>query len=236
MLRRCLPVLAVALASAVLLGACGLIDSDIADVDLALPEKTFQIDTAQWNLDRADEVVAIACTPGEVPDRCAAAAVQLCEQGECEGACGSAGTCELTLHVVKVRAVDLVSEKPDLAEIQDSVLDVTIDAIRYQVTENSLDVATPPFTLHVGPQTGMAPGDAGVVAIGTIPTVQASTMVARTKVELTSAGKDELTERMGDFRTPFNLLVAGDIVLRAGDPVPSGKLVAQVSVDAHAGL
>jgi len=230
MLRRCL----LALAAAGALGACGLIDPDVADLDLTLPAKTFAIDTAQWNLQRADEVVGVACTPQ--PQICAQAAAQLCEQGECAGACGSAGTCELTLRVAKVRQVDLLTEKPDLAEIQDSVLDVTIDAIRYEVGENSLNVATPPFTLYVGPQTAMTPQDMGVQAIGTIASVPAGTTVARTDVQLTKDGRAALTARMGDFRKPFNIIVGAEIVVRAGEPVPSGKMVATVTVTAHAGL
>jgi hypothetical protein len=214
------------------LGACGLIDPDVTELDLTLPEKTFQIDTEQWNLDRAGDVVGVSCAT--MPDSCATAAENLCEKGECVGACGANDQCELTLRVAKVRAVDLQTEKPDLAEIQDSVLDVTIDAIRYEVTDNTLNIATPPFTLYVAPQTVMTPQ--GADPIGTVPPVAAATTVGRTDVELTGTGRAAVEQRMADFRTPFNIIVGTEIVVRAGEPVPAGKLTAKVTVAAHAGL
>ena len=227
MLRRCLFLV---LAGA--LGACGLIDPDITELDLTLPEKTFSIDTAQWNLESAGEVIGMACTP--TPDPCAIAAAQLCEKDECAGKCGDDGQCELILRVAKVRAVDLQTEKPDLAEIQDSVLDVTIDAIRYEVSDNTLNIATPPFTLYVAPQTVMTPQ--GADPVGTVAPVAAATTVGRTDVELTRAGRTAVERRMGDFRTPFNIIVGTEIIVRAGEPVPAGKLTAKVTVAAHAGL
>jgi hypothetical protein len=227
MLRCCLFACAV-----VLIGGCGLIDSDIADVDLSLPDKTFSIDADQWPLDEAGQVPGVDCS--SAPQVCAMAAAEACPAGECTGAC-VASKCELTLPVAKWRPVDLGNEKPELASIEEtSPLDVTIDAIRYSVTENSLNVATPPFTLYVAAMTVMTPE--GAEAIGTIPSVPAGTLVGSAAVELTAAGRTALENRMADFRTPFNIIVGAEIVIGPGDTVPSGRITANVTVDAHAGL
>jgi hypothetical protein len=228
MLRCCL----FACAVAVLGGGCGLIDSDIADVDLSLPDKTFSIDADQWPLDEASQVPGVDCSGA--PQVCASAAAEACPEGECSGAC-VAGSCQLTLPVAKWRPVDLGNEKPELASIEEqSPLDVTIDAIRYSVTENSLTVDTPAFTLYVAPMTVMTPE--GAEAIGTIPSVPANTLVSPTEVQLTAAGRAALEARMADFRTPFNIIVGAEIVIGPGDTVPSGRITANVAVEAHAGL
>jgi hypothetical protein len=227
MLRCCLTASLVAL-----IGGCGLIDSDIADVDLSLPDKTFSIDADQWPLDEAGQVPGFDCSAA--PQVCGEIAAEACPDGECTGACVAA-ECELTLKVAKWRPVDLGNEKPELASIEEqSPLDVTIDAIRYAVTENSLTVATPPFTLYVAPSTVMTPE--GAEPIGTIPSVPAGMQVTLTEVELTASGRTALENRMADFRTPFNLIVGASIVVGPGDTLPSGRITAQVSVDAHAGL
>ena len=38
------------------------------------------------------------------------------------------------------------------------------------------------------------------------------------------------------FKTPFNVLLGASIVVRAGDPVPMGKLEAVMYIKGHAGL
>jgi hypothetical protein len=43
-----------------------------------------------------------------------------------------------------------------------------------------------------------------------------------------------LANRMRDYQTPFNLIVGSTVLLRAGDAVPSGRLVADLKVSAHA--
>jgi len=52
--------------------------------------------------------------------------------------------------------------------------------------------------------------------------------------------KDVLKGRLDKFleawQTPFNIIVAADVVVAAGDPVPTGKLDAAVRVNATAGL
>ena len=48
-------------ATAVGLAGCGLIDPDIADIDLSLPEKDVTIDSSQWGLPAEAELPALPC-------------------------------------------------------------------------------------------------------------------------------------------------------------------------------
>src|SRR5262245_5074978 len=134
-------VLAVAIAAS----GCGLIDSDITDFDLSVPSKMFTIDTTQWGLSAVDGFTATSCDGQE--GICAAAAQEACSVGQCFGACNAESkTCDLKVVVGLSSMVNLYSEKPELQTINDQPLvDVAIDAITYTVTENSLNVATPPM-------------------------------------------------------------------------------------------
>lgn len=226
----------IALVLAVPLFGCGLVDPNITNFDLALPNKTFTIDSANWGLMNADQLTSQTCTVS--PDPCAAAAEQACAMGTCIAQCNATSlTCDLTLFVSLFTPVDLLVEKPELATIQDEpVIDVTIDAITYRVMENTLNVATPEMKVYAAPMTVTRAGDPLAREIGTVPAIPAGMTMGETDVVLSPSGKATLAEFMGDFKTPFNIIVGSNLLVQQGDAVPAGKLVVNVGVKAHAGV
>ena len=52
----------------------------------------------------------------------------------------------------------------------------------------------------------------------------------------TPTGKADLVATMNTFKTPFNVLVGSTLFVRAGQPVPMGKLDAVIRIKGHAGL
>ncbi|MCB9563841.1 MAG: hypothetical protein H6708_25890 [Kofleriaceae bacterium] len=227
---------ALAVVGALWLGGagCGLVSSDIDDFDLSIEEKSFTIDTSQWGLTDVDTFVNTDCSA--TPGVCATAAQQACTDGNCFGSCSTTtNTCELHVVVALWDMVVLTEEQPELQTIDDSPLvGVTIDTIEYAVAENSLNVATPPFTLYVSPSTIMSPGDPEAEAVGTIAPVDARTLLPLTPVDITDAGRASLTDYMTNFSTPFNIIVGADLYIRQGDTVPQGRMSAKVKVAAHA--
>lgn len=223
---------AVALAAA----SCGLVDPNITDFNLDLPKKSFTIDSANWSLQNADRLTSQSCTVS--PDPCAAAAEQACAMGTCIAQCNATSlTCDLTLFVGLHTGIDLVTEKPELASINGQPLvDVTIDAITYEVTENTMNVATPEMKVYVAPITVTRPGDPLSREIGAVPAIPAGMTLGETAVVLSPTGKATLAEFMGDYQTPFNIIVGSNLLVGNGDPVPSGRMVVSVSVKAHAGV
>ncbi|MBK9029957.1 MAG: hypothetical protein IPL61_01235 [Myxococcales bacterium] len=221
---------------AVPLAACGLVDSNITNFDLALPEKTFTIDAGDWSLNNADQLVSTQCTVA--PDPCAAAAAQACAMGACIAQCNATSlTCDLTLFVSLYTGVDLLTEKPELSTIQDEpVIDVTIDAITYRVTENSLNTDTPEMKVYAAPMTVTRAGDPLAREIGSVPPIPAGTTLTEAAVVLSPTGKATLAEFMGDFKTPFNIVVGSNLLVQQGDMVPAGRMVVSVAVKAHAGV
>lgn len=219
-------------------GGCGLISSDVTNFDLTLPDKKFTIDASGWNVKQsdADKVLALSCSSDTM---CNSAVQTACPMG-CSGMCDAAKTCDLSLDVSLSQKVDLVTEKPELKSINDEpVIKVTIDSVTYEVTSNSLNVATPTINVYVAPMTVLKPdpSNAQVKLIGTIPPIPPGwTTSGPQMLMFTPTGKADLVNIMSTFKTPFNVLVGSSLLVTSGQPVPMGKLESVVHIKGHAGL
>jgi len=220
---------------AVLASACGLIDSNITDFDLSMPEKTFTVDTASWNLTSDATFPAIDCS--SMAGICSAGISDACgNEALCFGSCDGTN-CQALVLVALSQGVNLLDEKPELAQIQDQPLvSVTVDRIWYEVTENTLNISTPEFTMYVAPEAVMSPGDPQAVAVGTIPAIPAANTRGETDMVFLPGGEQALKDFMKDYKTTFRVIVGGQVELHAGNMVPTGALTATVSVAAHAGI
>lgn len=227
-----------------LVSSCGLIDSDVTNFDLTLPDKAFSVDASGWDVDQmaADTFLNMSCTGSQ--SICSSAATQACPMN-CSGSCSaSTSKCELVLNVSAYKSIDLVMEKPELNQINDQpVIKVQIDSLRYAVNANTLNVATPELGVYVAPVTVMDPKDPMAKKIGIIASVPAGATVASRDMVYTTDGKQILIDTMSTYKNPFNVIVgtgggADDpkLVVKAGDPVPVGKLDAVIQIKAHAGL
>ena len=174
-----------------------------------------------------------------MPTLCGTAAMQACGPDDCSGSCNATtNRCELALEVSLYQPIDLLMEKPELKSINDEpVIKVTIDSVTYEVTTNTLNVATPEMTVYVAPISVMEPSDPLAKPIGTIPPVAANTTILTpAPIMFTAAGRAELITAMSTFKTPFNIIVGSTITIGSGDMVPTGRLDAVVHIKAHAGL
>ncbi len=217
---------------------CGLISSDVANFDLTLPDKNFTVDTASWEISQADADTYLQTSCAAAPTVCNAAAQQACPMN-CAGECNATTeTCDLALEVSLYQPIDLVMEKPELQSINDEpVIKVTVDSVTFEVTGNSLTVDTPAMTLYVAPMSVMDPNDPQARPIGTLAPIPAGTISGTPQqIMFTATGKADLVATMSTYKTPFNVLVGATLFVRAGQPVPTGKLDAVVRIKAHAGL
>lgn len=225
----------VCLSTSLLLASCGLISSDVTNVDVTLHKK-FTIDTGSWQVSQAtaDQYLSQSCESS--PSACDAAVDQFCPMN-CTGTCNADQLCDLSLNISLSQSVNLVMEKPELKAVNDEpVIKVGIDSVTYEVELNDLTIDTPELTVYVGPSTGFRPTDAGVKAIGTISPVASKTTSGPRPLAFTSTGQAELVATMGMFKTPFNIVIGSSIELTAGQALPSGKLKAVVHITGHAGL
>jgi hypothetical protein len=230
----------IALVSFLLLfsSACGLIDPDIADFDLSLPEKDITVDTAQWELADEPTMPAIDCSGG-MAQICSSGISQVCGADTfCFGSCNATSeTCDVTVLLNLWHTFDLAAEKPELQEIEGQPLvSVSITKIAYRVSENTMNVDTPPLDVYVAPQSEMSTGGPQAMKIGRIAAVPAGELVEEGEVDVTEDGKAVLQGFMKNYTTPFNIIVGNEIQMSAGDTMPSGKMTAVVLVSAVAGI
>jgi hypothetical protein len=224
---------------AVGMSGCGLVDSNVTNFDLTLPDKEFTIDASVWQVDQMASMTYLQTSCASMPTLCASAAMQACGQDGCTGACNTTTQkCELSLEVSLYRPIDLITEKPELKSINDEpVIKVTLDSVTYDVPANTLNVATPVMTVYVAPMSVMEPSDPLAKPIGTIASVPAGTTVTTPQpIAFTATGKADLIGMMNNFKTPFNVIVGSTLVVAQGQPVPMGQLDAVVHIKAHAGL
>lgn len=222
-------------AAAVALSGCGLIDSSVTNFDLTLPDKPFSVDASGWQVtqSQADVFLGYPCSSDSV---CMTAADMACPMN-CSGMCGASSTCDLGLDVALYKTIDLVTEKPELKQINDrAVISVQIDSVNYAVTGNTLNVETPEMKVFVAPMSIMDPHDPMAKQIGTIDPVPAGATVASREMTFTADGRASLIATMSSYKNPFNIIVGSQIVMSSGDRVPTGKLDAIVQIKAHAGI
>ncbi len=233
--------LAAAVLGGSLIAGCGLISSDVTNFDLMLPDKKFTIDASGWQVDANKTpfsngtLASVPCS--SMPSGCSMAVAQACAS-DCSATCDTAAnSCMLSLDVSRPLKVDLLTDQPDLKTINDQpVIKVSIDSVTYAVTANSLDVDTPAIDVYVAPISALKPTDPQAKLIGTIPAIQNMTTSDFQALEFTPTGKAALINIMSTFKTPFNVLVASSLVVRAGQMLPTGKLDAVVRIRGHAGL
>ena len=220
-----------------MLSGCGLISSDVTNFDLTLKPKAFTVDTSSWQVSQqaADTFLNTSCQM-TTQNVCTTAAMTACAMN-CTGVCGTSSKCELNLDVAVYKMIDLGMEQPELNTINNEpVIKVTIDSLQYEITSNTLNVATPPMTVYVAPMSVMDPKDPQAKTVATVDPVPAGMVVPLTDMTYTADGKQNLVTTMGSYKNPFNVIVGATMTLKMGDMVPTGKLDAVVHIKAHASL
>ncbi len=201
---------------------CGLISSDIATVRFAMPERTYTFDTASagWNLPPATLPV-VPCTDATVCCAAATLASIDCSTVICDA---TSGTCALTVTVENPpQAIDLKMEVPALSSFsKQSVIDVTISQIKYDVTRNSMNVDLPVVELFVGGD-GVT-SSAQAQKFGTVPVTPAGMTVTGGAVALDPGGQQAFVDLAHNFGTPFVFLSRTTVVIPGGTPLPMGAV------------
>lgn len=220
--------------TAALAGCTGIIDPNITDFDLRVPERSFTMDTEQWDLSSTSGAVfpELACAAD--PSVCTTQIDALCGADQCAGACES-GSCQMTVQVALWRMVDLYKENPELKTINEQpIVDVSIDRVHYAITENTLNIDTPALTLYMAPSNVMDARDPMAQVVGVIPPVPARSLQGKSDVMVAPEHEETLQAFMSDYQTSFNIIVSADLTVAAGDPMPMGRITADVGVDAWA--
>jgi len=218
---------------------CGLIDSDVTNFDLTLPDKNFTIDATGWQVDQQAAMTYLDTSCASMPTICATGAMAACGPDDCTGACNATTQrCELSLEVSLYQAIDLLHREAG-AQVDQRRAGDQGDARQRDLRGHGqhAHVATPVMTIYVAPISVMEPTDPLAKPIGTIPPVPANTTILTpANIMFTGTGRADLIAAMSTFKTPFNIIVGSTLVVTQGQPVPAGKLDAVVHIKGHAGL
>lgn len=217
-------------------GGCGLISSDVTNFDL-LDSKSFTIDASGWQVDQSQAQTYLSTSCASAPMVCGAAAQQACGMN-CTGTCDtSSHTCDLALAVSIYQLVDLQNDNSGLAQIKNEpVIKVSIDSVTYDITQNTLNVATPDLTVYVAPMSVTSASDPMAQAVGTVAGVPAGATSMGMAMTYADGGEQHLVDIMSTYKNPFNILVGGTLMVTSGTPIPQGMLGATVHIHASASL
>jgi hypothetical protein len=208
-------------------GGCGLVSSDVTTIKFALPARSYRFDTQQaaWKTSTATSfasVPAIACTADT--DCCSPAVMALgidCSSLICDP---GSGTCAFVVTVeAPPQQIDLKQSVPPSLQSQ-SVIDISVDQITYDVTENSMNIDLPPVQLFIANDGATSADDPSAVPFGTVPVIPKGKTSTGSQVTLAAGAKDAFINIGHHLGTPFTFLARSRIVVPGGTPVPSGAL------------
>jgi len=216
-------ILALAMAGAV---ACKL---DIAKISFNLPERTYSFDTSQagWNSASTSAFSKVPSIPCTADTDCQSPFLTAAGIDPSYVICDPpTQTCAFVITVeTPPQTIDIKSQAPELGSFSNqSVLDVTISKITYDVTGNTMNVALPSVELFVAPMGVTTTSDPAAKLFGTVPPIPMSMNVTAGNVTLDKAGQDAFVGFAHQFGTPFVFLARARVVVPGGTPVPTGGL------------
>ena len=215
--------------AALSLAGCGLISTDITRLTFDLPTETYTFDTAQWKIPPALDGLnfpSIAC--GSDSDCCTLGSAAGLDCTMTTLACMS-GSCAAELPESQATMIDL-SQVPSLSSYT-SLVSISISSIKYAVRNNTLNVAVPPLSIYLAPNTVTDPTDSRAVLFGTVPSIPAGGMPSgNVNLEPNAAATfQSFTSGANNLKTPFEIITAATVVIGAGTPVPTGAITIAVT-------
>lgn len=209
--------------------SCGLINSDIAKISFNLPERTYSFDTSQagWNSAQTSTFSSAPVIPCTVDADCRSPLLPAVGVDPSYVICDlPSGSCAFTVTVeTPPQTIDIKAEVPELSGFSNqSLVDVTISKITYDISGNTMNVDLPVVELFVAPMGVTSTSDPSATRFGTVPVIAAKTDVTGGTVALDKAGQDAFVNFAHHFGTPFSFLARTRVVVPGGTPVPSGGL------------
>jgi hypothetical protein len=215
--------------SLVLFAGCGLIDElqNFKGINFQLPDRKYSVSTddPNWHPPPIDGVPAISCGPGGIVMDCCVPPAPLpaidCTRSPlaCE-----AGTCALKFVYDQVQAIDLAKEVPSLANSKGTIFSqVLLKTIDVGIDTNTMNVTLPPVNIYLAPAAVRTSGDPAAKRIGMI-SMKSPGYTGTETITLDDAAQQLFSMYARDFQTPFNIIIATEVVMRAGSPIPKGRL------------
>jgi hypothetical protein len=218
---------------------CGLINSNIFDVTIALGSQPYSANFGPVPANPST-VPSLACP--QSPDPCAQLATQVpnASNGRCDTT-KSPSSCEADVSVVLPTTINLSMDKSFASSVGGKVVQFvhTID-LAYGVTQNTATFDIPAMQLYIGPSGTKTPTDQGVVALGTIAAIPKGQTSAAGSSHITimegTPAHDKFAYYVQNPMVPFVLMVVATKTVHGGDAMPGGVLQLLISPSITVGL
>lgn len=221
-------------------GGCNLIDTNGVHVGYSFDSQEFKQTIGDGTMATVPDV---ACTPGAMPDPCAALDSQLPPDSGSASCDAAAGKCVAKAEIRLPQMIDLRNAQTPLPSdaVQFGISAVAIDRIAYWAATNTLNVPTPPIDLYVASASAKDETDPTAVKLGSVAPLPAMSRMCSDPadpkdpaaaqgqmvcdVPLTQAGQAALSQFIQNYKNaPFQLIVRATVTAMGGEPVPSGTL------------
>jgi|tagenome__1003787_1003787.scaffolds.fasta_scaffold20822138_1 hypothetical protein len=212
-----------------LVSACGLIHEleNFKGINFDLPERKYSVSTddPSWKSPPLDGVPAVSCGAGGLVMDCCTPPPPLpaidCARSPL--AC-DAGNCALEFTYDQVQGVNLAKEVPSLASSKGQIFSqVLLKTIDVTIDTNSMNVSLPPVNVYLAPASVTSSTSPMAKKVATLSMKTPGYTGAET-VPLDEAAQQLFSMYARDYQTPFNIIISTQVVLKAGSPIPKGKL------------
>ena len=216
------------LAGAASLAGCGAI-SNAATITFALPPQSFSFDTSSstWKAPPAT-FPAVNCGAGQVVTDCcnppAPAPKPDCTATPlaCEG-----GVCVLEFPITVSQTINLKMQVPQLSSLSGQTLaKISISEVTYTIA-STMNVDLPPVDVFIAPA-NVTSTDPPAQKFGSIPSSPAMKTTTG-NMTLDPNGNAVFSQYASAFSTPFNFIAHATMIVKPGDPIPSGQVTATVT-------
>ncbi len=137
-----------------------------------------------------------------------------------------ADVCDPAPYTVSVPAGDVIDfdeASPDLNSVVDVIDAIEISEFAYEVTENTLTVATAPIEIFWGPEGAATIEASGVHRLATVPSIPAGNTLQST-VEVDASGQAALSDHVVGTSKRLRFFARTTVDIEPGSPVPDGTL------------
>lgn len=217
------------IAGAASLSGCGAI-SNLGTITFDLPQQSFSFSTASstWKAPPAT-FPAVSCGTGQlVADCCnppAPAPKPDCTATPlvCEG-----GVCVLEFPIDASQTINLKMQVPSLSSLSGQTLaTISISKVTYTIM-STMNVDLPEVDVFIAPANVMTASDPNAKKFGSIPPSPAN-MTTTGNMTLDPNGGAVFSQYASAFSTPFNFIAHATMIVKPGDPIPSGGVNATVT-------
>jgi hypothetical protein len=211
------------------LAGCGAL-SNLGTITFDLPTQSFSFDTASsmWKAPPAS-FPSVSCGPGQaVTDCCNLPAPA--PKPDCTAtplACENS-VCVLEFPINQSQTINLKMQVPQLSSLSGQTLaKISISQVTYTIA-STMNVDLPPVDVFIAPSNVMSASDPAAQKFGTIPASPAMKTTPG-NMALDPNGGAVFSQYASAFSTPFNFIAHTTMIVKPGDPIPSGAVTATVT-------